>query len=210
MQTKSADFRSVAPVGWATAVVVSGLWAASLVMQERPAAADPAEAVAPPVRADAALHVRYAEARLRLAELKLAKGEELNRRTPGLLTETDMRRLRNRVEVLRAQVAATKDLPHGNGLSEQRAEAKAMARIAAEDLQAATAVHRRQPQAVSENDLRQCEVKAEIARLRADLWDDPTFRGSVVDVMQMQIDQIADVVTEAAAAVEAAPGINRR
>lgn len=198
--------------GWGGAVAAAALCTSMTVMQNRPQAADPPDAVRQPpaVPADAALHVRYADARLRLTQLQLAKAEELNRRTPGLLTETDMRRLRHRVEVLRTQVAATKDLPHGNALEMQRAEAQAMARIAEEELQDAIAVRSRQPQALSENDLRQFETKAEIARLRADLWDDPSFRRSPVDVMQMQIDQLADVLLQAAGAVDAAPTINRR
>lgn len=187
-------------------------WCSAVVSQDRPEAADPkpAAAEAAPGTADAGLHVRYAEARLRLAELKLAKAEELNRHTPGLLTETDMRRLRNRVEVLRSQVAATREHPHGNALEMQRAEAKAMVRVAEKELEAATAVHRRQPTAVSENAIRQLEAKVEIARLRSSLWDDPSFLRSPVDVMQMQIDQLADLLIDAADDVDTAPAINRR
>jgi hypothetical protein len=189
-----------------------GFWGASAVMDTGPAAADPQSPAAPPDTppADGDLHVRYAEARLRLAELRLAHAEDRNRRTPGMLTETDVRRLRNRVELLRSQVAATKQRPHGNALELQRAAAKSMARIAQEEFEAAAAVHRRQPEAVSEQDLRQFEVRAEIARLRAALWDDPSFQRSPIDAMQMQIDQLADLVIEAADAVDAAPTINRR
>lgn len=195
--------------GIAMAVV---FWAYWLVMQDRPEAADPKPpaAEAAPGTADAGLHVRYAEARLRLAELKLARAEELNRHTPGLLTETDMRRLRNRVDVLRSQVAATREHPHGNALEMQQAEAKAMVRIAEQELEAAAAVHRRQPAALSENALRQLEAKVEIARLRAQLWEDPSFHRSPVDVMQMQIDQLADLLIDASDDVDAAPAINRR
>ena len=160
--------------------------------------------------ADAEVHRRYAAARLRLAKMRLDNAEELNRRTPGLLTETDMRRLRNRVAVLEAEVEATNNHPHGNALEAQVAAAKAMARIAEEDLQAAAAIHRRQPQAVSERQLRQFEVKAEIARLRAELWADPSFRDSPIDVMQMQIDQMSDLLNDAIDAIDGAPSMERR
>lgn len=200
------------PVGAAAASLAAVLWASSFVMHDRPEAADPkppaADAV--PGATDVGLHVRYAEARLRLAELRLAKAEELNRRTPGLLTETDVRRLRNRVEVLRSQVEATREHPHGNALEMQQAEAKAMVRVAEEELAAAVAVHRRQPTALSENALRQLEARVEIARLRAALWDDPSFHRSPVDIMQMQIDQLADLLIDAVDDVDAAPTINRR
>lgn len=196
----------------ASAAMAVVFWCSAVVMQDRPEAADPKPPAAEvaPGTADAGLHVRYAEARLRLAELKLTKAEELNRHTPGLLTETDMRRLRNRVDVLRSQVAATREHPHGNALEMQQAEAKAMVRIAEKELEAANAVLRRQPTALSENALRQLEAKVEIARLRARLWEDPSFHRSPVDVMQMQIDQLADLLIDAADDVDAAPAINRR
>lgn len=196
----------------ASAAMAVVFWCSAVVMQDRPEAADPKPPAAEvaPGTADAGLHVRYAEARLRLAELKLTKAEELNRHTPGLFTETDMRRLRNRVDVLRSQVAATREHPHGNALEMQRAAARAMVRITEKELEAATAVHRRQPTAVSENAIRQLEAKVEIARLRSSLWDDPSFLRSPVDVMQMQIDQLADLLIDAADDVDAAPAINRR
>lgn len=192
----------------ASAVVAVAVVAATLV-RTGPAVGEPPRA--PDGRpSDAEVHERYAAARLRLAELRLDKAEDLNRRTPGLLTETDMRRLRNRVEVLEAECVATKNRPHGNSLEAQVAAAKAMARIAEEDLEAAAAIHRRQPQAVSERDLRQFEVKAEIARLRAELWEDPSFRNSPIDVMQMQIDQMSDLLNDMVDAIDGAPAVNRR
>jgi len=211
----SSSVKSVGSIGRtcvAAAATAAVFWWSAVVMQDRPEAADPEPpaAEAAPGTADVRLHVRYAEARLRLAELKLAKAEELNRHTPGLLTETDMRRLRNRVDVLRSQVAATREHPHGNALEMQRAAARAMVRITEKELEAATAVHRRQPTAISENALRQLEAKVEIARLRSSLWDDPSFLRSPVDVMQMQIDQLADLLIDAADDVDAAPAINRR
>lgn len=211
MLIRLGNFGNMVAIGLRGAAVAAVFWISTVELQHRAEAADPPEKPVPAaVVDDAGLHVRYAEARLSLAELRLAKAEELNRRTPGLLTETDVRRLRQRVDVLRAQVAATRDLPHGNAVEMQRAEAKAMARIAKEEFEAAAAVRRRQPQALSENDLRQFEIRAEIARLRAELWEDPSFRRSPVEVMQMQIDQLADLVIDAADAVDTAPTINRR
>lgn len=211
MQALRPQSHAPARIG-AVAAAATALWAAVIVLTDRPAAADPepvaGSAAAEP--ADSSLHVRYAEARLRLAELRLTNAEELNRRSPGILTETDVRRLRNRVEVLRAQVAATREQPHGNALETQRAAAQAMARNAAKEFEAAAAVRRRQPGAISDLGLRQLEVRAEIAGLRAALWDDPSFRRSPIDIMQMQIDQLADLVIDTTDAVDAAPTINRR
>jgi hypothetical protein len=163
--------------------------------------------VTPP---DAAVHERYAAARLRLAELKVARAEDLNRVMPGLLTETDMRRLRNRVALLHEQLETTRRLPHGNAADEQEAAARVRVRIAAEDLEAARAVRARNPAAVSDNELRQLEARCEIARLRLELWSDPSFRRSPVDVMQMQIDQLTDFVVDAVDSLDGAPALQRR
>ena len=158
---------------------------------------------------DAAIHERYAAARLRLAELKVARGEDLNRVMPGLLTETDMRRLRNRVLLLREQIEATRRHPHGNAVDEQEAAARVRVRIAAEDLEAARAVRARNPAAISDNQLQQLEVQCEIAQLRLELWSDPSFRQSPVDVMQMQIDQLTDFVVDAVDSIDGAPTMQR-
>ncbi|MGB8853565.1 MAG: hypothetical protein WCC69_08375 [Pirellulales bacterium] len=160
--------------------------------------------------ADAPVHERYAAARLRLAELKVARAEDLNRRMPGLLTQTDMRRLHNRVALLREQLDATQRAPHGNAVDQQEAAARVRVQIAADDLEAARAVRARNPAAVSDNELRQLEVKCEIARLRLELWSDPSFRQSPIEVMQMQIDQITDFVVDAVDSIDGAPAIQRR
>lgn len=155
------------------------------------------------------LHARYAMARLHLAEARLEKAERLNAKTPGLLTETDMRRLRSRVAILRDLVAVAHDHPHGHAAAVQRAVAVATHRIAEEDLAAATAARQRQPRAVSAADLKQLELKVEIAALRVELLDDPRFLESTLDVMQMQIDQLADLILDGVDRIETARGIDR-
>ena len=127
-----------------------------LAMLSRPPLAESALFEHPP---DADAHERYAAARLQLAELKVERAENLNRVMPGLLTQTDMRRLRNRVVLLGEQLEATRRLPHGNAVDAQEAAARVRVRIAAEDLEAARAVRARNPAAVSDNELQQLEVK---------------------------------------------------
>lgn len=193
---------------WAMLLAVIGSgYIGGLVAISGPPAADPAPSEQPP---DASVHERYAAARLRLAELKVARAEDLNRVMPGLLTQTDMRRLRNRVALLREQIDATRRLPHGNATDEQESAARVRMRIATEDLEAARAVRVRNPAAVSDNELQQLEVQCEIARLRLELWSDPSFRRSPVDVMQMQIDQLTDFVVDAIDSIDSAPAMQRR
>jgi hypothetical protein len=158
----------------------------------------------------AELHARYAEARLRFAETRLQKAERLNALSPGLVTETDMRALRGRIELLRDDVAATREQPHGNTFATQRRAARLAVRLAEQDLADAHAVNNRKADAVGPLDLRMREIRLEVARLRAEIWDDPTFLASPNDVLQMQIDQLADKVHDLLLAVENAPAIDRR
>ncbi|MFM8893566.1 MAG: hypothetical protein ACKOTB_18475 [Planctomycetia bacterium] len=156
------------------------------------------------------MHERYDEARLRLAVLQLSRAEEIDRRFAGVLTQGEMRRLRNRVELLREHLDATRALPHGNGADEQVAAARVRVVIAEKDLEAARAVQQRNEAAMSTNELEQYQVRVEIARLRLDLWSDPSFRDSPLRMMQMQIDQLTDFVVDTSDAVDGAPAMQRR
>jgi hypothetical protein len=149
-------------------------------------------------------------ARLRLAETRLEKFKKLNAISPGQVTETDMRALRTRIELLREQVAETRGQPHGYGFAVQRRAARAAVRIAEQDLAAATAINGRKADAVSPLDMRLLEIRLDIARLRAEVWDDPAFLASPTDVLQMQIDQLADQVQDVLHSVDNAPTLDRR
>ena len=83
-------------------------------------------------------------------------------------------------------------------------------RLAEQDLAAAAAVNDRQSQAISPSNMRILERRLELAKLRAEIWDDPSFLSSPTDVLQMQIDQIADHVQDVLHSVDNAPTIERR
>jgi hypothetical protein len=156
------------------------------------------------------LHARYAAARLRLAETRLQRAERLNDISPRQLTEADMRSLRTRVELLRAEAAETREQPHGYGFAAQRTAAHGAVRLAEQELAATAAVNARRTDAMAPFDLRLREVRLEIARLRAEIWDDPAFLVSPTDVLQMQIDQLADQLHDVLHDVGNAPAIERR
>ena len=156
------------------------------------------------------LHARYATARLRLAETRLEKAERLNARTPGEVTAADLLHLRSRVELLRDELEATREQPHGYGFTAQRRAARSVVQLAEQEVQAALAVNRRQAGTIPPLDVRLRELRLEIARLRAEVWDDPTFLASPTDVLQMQIDQLGDQMQDVLAKVENAPAIERR
>lgn len=149
-----------------------------------------------PTDPSAALHVRYAEARLRLARLEVARAELLDERAGGgQVSETNMRRLRARVVVLERLVEATRLHPHGNGIEAHKARARAAVDVAIADLESVT-------NTVPEDDamrriiVDRYRARVEIAQLRLALLEDPTNVPSPFDQMQLQIDQLADHVID--------------
>ena len=158
----------------------------------------------------AELHGRYVETRLRLAETRLEKAEKLNAISPGQVSATDMRALRTRVGLLRDQVAEARGQPHGYGFAAQRTAARAAVQLAEQELAAAIAVNGRKADAVSPLDMRLLELRLDVARLRGEIWDDPAFLGSPTDVLQMQVDQLADQLQEVVQRVDNAPSLDRR
>lgn len=193
-----------ASVPWATVLIALGCVAGWTLAQP------PADSSEDAVQRHAGLHARYAEARLRLAETRLQKAEKLNQISPGQVTEADLRSLRTRIELLREEVAETRDQPHGYGLAAQRSIARGAVRLAEQELAAAAAVNGRRTDAIAPFDLRLKEIRLEVARLRAEIWDDPAFLASPDDILQMQIDQIADQLQDVLHGVDNAPALDRR
>ena len=193
-----------ASVPWAAVLLALG-WAAGWTLAQPPA--DMPEGFS---QRHAELHTRYAEARLRLAETRLQRAERLNDISPRQLTETDMRSLRTRVELLREELSETREQPHGYAFAAQRSAARGAVRLAEQELAAITAVNARRTDAIAPFDLRLREVRLEIARLRAGIWDDPAFLASPTDVLQMQIDQLADQLHDVLHGVDNAPAFERR
>ena len=193
-----------ASVPWVTVLIAVG-WAAVWACAQPPAG-PPGEAA----QRHVGLHARYADARLRLAETRLQRAAKINAIAPGQVTEADMRSLRTRVDLLREEAAETRDQPHGYGLAAQRSVARGAVRLAEQELAAAAAINGRRTDAIAPFDLRVRELRLEIARLRAEIWDDPAFLASPTDVLQMQIDQLADQLQDVLHGVDNAPAIDRR
>lgn len=172
-------------------VAVASIVAAAIVLPLR--AADDDAATDP----SAALHVRYAEARLKLAKLDLERARAADEQFGvRVVSDTDIRRLEARVRVLERHVEVNRTLPHGNGLDAQIARARAAAEVADDDLRAARDLRATSPKAMGEIDLRRYETKAEIARLRVALLEDPENVPSIIDQMQLQLDQLTDHVVD--------------
>lgn len=154
-------------------------------------------------REHADLHARYAEARVRLAEADLRKARDLNERFPNAVPASELSALEDRIGLLRALATQAREKPHGNGLEIQRTSARAAAARAAAAVESARRTRREQKaDAVTEIDLERLELKAEVARLRAELWDDPVLVPSLIDELQVQIEQLQEQVQELSAELE--------
>lgn len=156
----------------------------------------PSGTPSPGERAHADLHARYAAARLRLAEANLARAEHLAGSVAGQVNEQDLASLRRRVDVLRQHVATTRERPHENSFQLSQAAAEMAVRQAEQERAAAQAVKARQPGAVSPDEERQLDAAVDLAKVRLEIWNDPAFLDAPLQVMQMQIDQLADDVFE--------------
>ena len=153
----------------------------------------------PPAAADASslLHLRYAEARLKLARLDLERARAADAQAGGrVVSDTDLRRLEARIRVLEGQVEVNRKVPHGNGIHAQIARARAAAEVADEDLRQARALREREEKAIDPIDVERYAARAEIARLRVALLEDPENVPSMIDQMQLQLDQLTDHVVD--------------
>lgn len=180
------------------AAAVAAAFLASRLPPPRPAlAADPVAATpSPSERIHGELHERYAVARLRLAEAKLARAEALTGTVPRQVSDLELASLRRRVGILERHVSVARERPHGNGFELARAAAEAAEQQAAEELAAVRSANARQSGTVSAATIRQLEAAVELARVRLAIWNDPAFLESPLQVIQMQLDQLADEVLE--------------
>jgi hypothetical protein len=142
------------------------------------------------------LHVRYADARLRLAEADLRKFVELNARHPRSVSAAHLSRLEARVRSLREQAAAVRENAHGGAGAGHKARARMAAAVADAELDGARRLAAEHPDAVPASALERLEIVADVARLRLALWEDPANLPSPFDEMQMQIDQLTDLVMD--------------
>jgi hypothetical protein len=142
------------------------------------------------------LHVRYADARVRLAEADLRKFVEFNTRHPKSVSANHLSRLEARVRALKEQAASIRENPHGGANAGQRARARMASTIAEAELGDARRLAAEHPGVVAASKLERLEILAEVARLRLELWEDPANLPSPFDEMQMQIDQLTDLVMD--------------
>lgn len=139
--------------------------------------------------------VRYAEARLRLAELDLERASAVNERAHDAIGERELGRLRTHVATLQRHVAIAREHPRTAARQASIAAAEAACADARGDLEAAERVNDRTAGSVSEINVRRLRARVELADARLELCRNPDYELSLLAELEWNIEQLtADVI----------------
>lgn len=138
------------------------------------------------------LQVRYAMARLKLAELDLQRAVKLNRPLANAIGGLEITRLTNHVRLMQRQLEIAQGKPQSSAREVAMAAAELARETAEADLNAARAANKRTEGAVKEINIERLETKLEIAEIRLELFRNPSYVPSPIDEMQWHIDQLTE------------------
>ena len=158
----------------------------------------PAEAEAK----EADLRIRYALARLRLAELDLERALAANQQFKGAVGEREIARLRDHIRLLERQVEITREQPRTAARQATIAAAELALDTAVADLEAARRANQRVKGSVSGINIERLETRVELAEIRVELCRNPAYELSLLDEMQWNIDQLTDQMIDLRQQVE--------
>jgi hypothetical protein len=142
------------------------------------------------------LPVRYALARLRLAELDVERALEANQAVPHAIGVRELERLRNHVLVMRRHVEIARARPRTSARQATIAAVEAARESAQADLAAAVQVNHRVPGAISRVNMERLRAKADLADIRLALCRSPDCELSLLAEMQWSIDRLTDEVID--------------
>ncbi len=140
--------------------------------------------------------VRYALARLRLAELNLERALEANAKSEKAIGDREVQRLRNHIEVARRQVDIACAHPRTAARQATIAAAEAARDNARGDLEAAVAANARTPGTISPVNMERLKTKLELAEIRLEMCQNVMSELSLLAEMQWSIDQLTDEVID--------------
>lgn len=136
------------------------------------------------------IEVRYARARLKLAELNLQKAQELNKKMGGTLIGGTVSLFSDDVDFARYQLQLAQH-PEANALRASIARAEMDLRLAEGRMKKTVETNQRAPEVVSNADVDRAKVRVEVARLRVERGK--SLENASADVkLQWQIDLLAD------------------
>jgi hypothetical protein len=138
------------------------------------------------------VQIRYALAKLKLAELDLQRAVKLNRPVSNSIGALEITRLTNHVRLMQRQVEIAQGKPQSSAREVALVAAELARETAQADLDAALAANKRTEGAIKEINIKRLEAKLEIAEIRLELFRNPTYVPSPIDEMQWHIDQLTE------------------
>ncbi len=156
-----------------------------------PVPATPATAAAPNE-----LQVRYAQARLRLAELDLERAVAANAASTNSIGDREVQRLRTHVEMLKHQVEIARSHPRTAARQAAAAAAEAACTDTRADLEAALRANQRAPGTVSDINVERLRAKVELADVRLAMCKSPDYELSLLAELEWNIEQLTDEVID--------------
>jgi hypothetical protein len=136
--------------------------------------------------------VRHALAAAELAEHELAIAEHLNQRVQGAVAGSRIDWLATNAELARERVATVQGMSQSSSPSLQTAYAEALADYVEREYERAKAVNDEDPAFLSDLQLERWRLKAEVTRLRAEMWREYSYGPLLVEQLQWQVDQMAE------------------
>lgn len=198
--------RSTIPMARAAVAWTALLAAAASAAAEGPAGDDPVRGPAPETAPTAAaphdLPVRYAQARLRLAELDLERAIAANTALPNSIGDREVQRLRTHVEMLRRQVEIARSHPRTAARQAATVAAEAACTDARGDLDAALRANERTPGTVSDINVERLRAKVDLAEVRVAMCKSPEYELSLLAELEWNIEQLTDEVIDLRQRVE--------
>jgi len=139
----------------------------------------------------ASFQIQYHQALVELAELEYQTAMESNRKAAGAIAGWNLDRLKKNV-MLSKKLLENAMRDAGDDMSTLHiVHAKELAKMAASDYRTALESKRLNPSAISAYRLEKTRLTAEIARLRVEMWKEPTSVSSLVDHMHWEIDRLS-------------------
>ncbi len=157
---------------------------------DTPQQEEPADAEAEGALLD--VQIRYAMARLKLAELDLQRAVTLNKPLANAIGGLEIARLTNHVRLMQRQLEIAQGKPQSSAREVGLAAAELACETAQSDLDAARAANSRTPGAIKDINMQRLETKLEIAEIRLELYRNPSYVPSQIDEMQWHIDQLTE------------------
>lgn len=197
--SRTCPWHAIGPIAGRAIVAAAIAWIGPLPPPASLAADPPPPSDVPeasPAAAPHDLQVRYAQARLRVAELDLARAVALNATVGNAVGDREVQRLQNHVAMLRRQIEIAREHPRTAARQASIAAAEAACADARGDLEAAERANHRTAGSVSDINLERLRAKVDLADIRLELCRSPEYELSLLAELEWNIEQLTDEVID--------------